>query len=81
MQRTVKGTKVNLAKMEMVNGNITITDIKEVLLPNLPEDVAIKKAQKLHKGYGVLSVEKHEQLYFLDDEIFFKYATPVTTEE
>lgn len=77
MQRTVKGTRVNLAKMEVVNGQIAIADVKSVVYPNTPEEKAIKKAQKENIGYGVISAEPHEQLYFLPDDIFFKYATPV----
>lgn len=75
MQRTVKGTRVNLAKMEVVNGQIAVADVQSVVYPNTPTDKAIKKAQKAYTGYGVVSTEEHEQTYYLDDEIFFKYAT------
>lgn len=77
MQRTVKGTRVNLAKMGVVDGQITITDTKSVVYPNTTEDIAIKRATKKNVGYGVISVEPFEQLYVLDDEIFFKYAKAV----
>lgn len=77
MQRTVKGVRVNLAKMGMVDNQITITDTKTVTFANTDEKTAIKKATKLNIGYGVISVEPFEQLYVLDDEIFFKYATAV----
>ena len=77
MQRTVKGTRVNLAKMEIVKGQIAVADVKSVVYPNTPEEKAIKKAQKDNLGYGVISAEPHEQLYVLDDAIFFKYAKAV----
>lgn len=77
MQRTVKGVRVNLAKMEMVDNQIAIADTKTVTFANTDEKTAIRKATKLNVGYGVVSVEPFEQLYILDDEIFFKYATAV----
>lgn len=77
MQRTVKGVRVNLAKMGMVENQITITDTKSVVYANTDEKTAIRKATKANIGYGVISVEPFEQLYILDDEIFFKYATAV----
>ena len=77
MQRTVKGTRVNLAKMSIVDGQIAITDSKSVVFANTDEATAIKKATKQNIGYGVISTEPFEQLYYLDDEIFFEYATVV----
>lgn len=77
MQRTVKGTRVNLAKMEMIDGNIIIAGTKTETYANTDEKTAIKKATKSNIGYGVVSVEPFETLYHLDDEIFFKHAQPV----
>ena len=81
MQRTVKGTRVHLAKMEMVDGSIAIAETKTETYANTDEKTAVKKATKANIGYGVISTETFEQKYILDDEIFFKYAVAVTPEE
>ena len=77
MQRTVKGIRVNLAKMEMVEGAIVVADTKTITYSNTDEKTAIKRATKANIGYGVVSTEPFEQMYVLDDEIFFKYAKAV----
>ena len=77
MQRTVKGIKVNLGKFAIVDGKPAIIAEKTVTFANMSEENAIKKAVKKNIGYGVISTEKFETLYVLDDEIFFKYAKPV----
>ena len=80
MQRTVKGVKVTLAKVELVNGELAMTDSLVLTFANTDEKTAIKKAQKKYNGYGVVSCDRFEQLYMLDDDIFFKYAIPVGTD-
>ena len=77
MQRTVKGIKVHLGKFAMVEGKPTIIGEKIVTFANTTEENAIKKAVKKNIGFGVISTEKFETLYVLDDDIFFKYAKPV----
>lgn len=77
MQRTVKGIKVNLGKFAIVDGKPTLIGEKTVTFANTTEENAIKKAVKKNIGFGVISTEKIETLYVLDDEIFFKYAKPV----
>lgn len=77
MQRTVKGIRVHLAKMEMCDGAIVVADTKTETFTNTDEKTAIKKATKKNIGYGVVSTENFETLYKLDDEIFFKYAVEV----
>ena len=79
MQRTVKGIRVTLAKVEINNGHLEMTDNVIMTFTNTDETTAIKRAQKKYNGYGVVSCTPFEQLYVLDDEIFFKYATPVNT--
>lgn len=75
MQRTVKSIVLTYAETELVNGNIVAklnthrvfneTDIKK----------AHKKAEKeLNIHFNPLSVDIEEDLYILDDEVFFKYA-------
>lgn len=73
--------RVNLAKMEMVDGAIVIADTKTETYANIDEKTATKKATKANIGYGVISVEPFEKLYKLDDEIFFKYAVECPTKD
>lgn len=74
MQRTVKSTVLTIAKVEKVNGEITTTT-KEIKVNGVTEEkVAIRKAKKEHGDFVVLEGRIVEDLYVLDDEIFFKYA-------
>lgn len=76
MQRTVKGTKVNLVKVEVINGTVNTESFNKVYI-NLDEEKAIKKARKEFVNSAVVSTEEYSELYYLDDEIFFKYAVKV----
>lgn len=74
MQRTVKSTVLTVAKVEKVNGEITTTT-REIKVNGVTEEkVAIRKAKKEHGDFVVLESRIVEDLYVLDDEIFFKYA-------
>lgn len=81
MQRTVRGTRITYAKTELAeNGEIAVS--KAVIdIPEKDEKKAIKIATKQIGLFNPLKVETYEQLYILDDEIFFKYARIATEEE
>lgn len=79
MQRTVKATKINYATIEAVNGELTTKTDSTVITENNVEK-ALKKFRKSNPNACVISTETIEKLYVLDDEIFFKYAKPVETE-
>jgi hypothetical protein len=75
MQRTVKSTVLTIAKIERVNGELT-THTDEIKVFNITDEkVAIRKAKKAHGDFVVLESRIEEDLYVLDDEIFFQYAT------
>lgn len=75
MQRTVKSTVLTVAKVERVNGELT-THIDDIKVFNITDEkVAIRKAKKTYGEFVVLESRIEEDLYILDDEIFFKYAT------
>lgn len=74
MQRTVKSTVVNYAKVEMVNGEAKAT-LNEIKINGVTDEkVAIRRAKKELGEIAVLSTSITEDLYVLEDEIFFKYA-------
>ena len=41
------------------------------------EKKAVKHLTKIYGNLQALKFEEFEQLYFLDDDTFFKYAVPV----
>lgn len=81
MQRTVKGTRITYATTELKeNGEISVS--KAVIdIPEKDEKRAVKMATKQIGLFNPLKVEPYEQLYILDDEIFFKYARIATEAE
>lgn len=81
MQRTVKGTRITYATTELKeNGEIAVAKAS-IDIPEKDEKKAIKIATKQIGLFNPLKVEPYEQLYILDDEIFFKYARVATAEE
>lgn len=81
MQRTVKSTVVNYAKVEMVNGEAKAT-LNEIKINGVTDEkLAIRKAKKELGEIAVLSTSIAEDLYILEDEIFFKYAHIVKPNE
>lgn len=75
MQRTVISTRFTYVENELhEDGNITAT-LKTITVPERDEKRAYKLAVKKIGNFAVLKTEKVEDLYVLDDEIFFKYAT------
>lgn len=81
MQRTVKSTMLTVAKVERVNGELTTTTREIKVNGVTDEKVAIRKAKKEHGDFIVLDSTIVEDLYVLEDEIFFKYAHIVTPNE
>ena len=81
MQRTVKSTVLTVAKVERVNGEIT-THTDEIKVNGVTdEQVATRKAKKEHGDFIVLESRIHEDLWVLEDEIFFKYAHIATPDD
>lgn len=77
MQRTVKSTKFTYAEVAIINGEVK-AEIKTIKVPETDAKRAYKKAVKvLEKNFTPLNTEIVEDLYILDDDIFFKYATIV----
>ena len=81
MQRTVKGVRITYAKTELTeSGDIAVTKAT-IDIPEKDEKKAIKMATKQIGLFNPLKVEPYEQLYILDDDIFFKYARVATEAE
>lgn len=81
MQRTVKGTRITYAKTELTEKGDIVVSKAIIDIPEKDEKRAIKTATKQIGLFNPLKVEPYEQLYVLDDEIFFKYARVATAEE
>lgn len=83
MQRTVKSTKFTYANVEIINGEVK-AELKTIKVPETDAKRAYKKAVKmLGKNFTTINTEIVEDLWVLDDDIFFKYATiaePKTTD-
>ena len=76
MQRTVHGTKFTYVKSTLVNGQIE-SKVETITVQEADERKALKKAYKEVGAFQPVLVEKVDALYYLDDEIFFKYAVKV----
>ena len=77
MQRTVKGLNVTAAQSKIDENGQVKTEIFEVKVNETDEKKAVKHLTKIYGNLQALKFEKFEQMYFLDDETFFKYAIPV----
>ena len=78
MQRTVYSTKFTYVENTIEeNGEIT-AKVQTVTIHETDEKKALKKAFKEVGSFAPLKTEKVSELYVLDDEIFFKYATVKT---
>jgi hypothetical protein len=73
MQRTVKATKFTYAKTELINGEL-VSELATIEVPETDHKKALKKAFKEVGTFAPLKTETTENLYILDDEIFFRYA-------
>lgn len=74
MQRTVKSTVFTYAKNELTEKGEIRATLATIEVAETDEKKALKKAVKAVGMFQPLKVETHEELYILDDEIFFKYA-------
>ncbi len=82
MQRTVTSIKFTYADVELKEDGETNVTLKVITVFNeTDEEKALKKAVKKIGMFKPVKTEKFNQLYFLDDEIFFKYATVKGTED
>ena len=79
MQRTVYSTKFTYAKTELVNGEL-VSELATITVHETDTKKALKKAHKELGYFNPLKTEKVANLYVLDDEIFFKYATVKETD-
>lgn len=77
MQRIVKGLKVTVAQVMIVENGEVKTNVFEVKVNETDEKKAVKHLIKIYGNLQALKFEEFEQLYFLDDDTFFKYAVPV----
>ena len=75
MQRTVHGTNVIYGVLDRdENGNICIAE-RVYKSTEKDENKAKKAFRKTHPDDAILRCEPFSDLYLLDDDIFFKYAT------
>lgn len=77
MQRTVKGLNVTVAQSKIDESGQVKTEIFKIKVNETDEKKATRYLTKVYGNLQALKFEKFEQLYFLDDETFFKYAVPV----
>lgn len=75
MQRTVKGTEVHYIDVVGYENGKPIFAEKTARVAEAVPARALKKFTKTYGTKTVLYSEPFEQTYYLDDEIFFKYAT------
>lgn len=78
MQRTVYSTKFTYIHTEIDENDEIVATKKEITIHEADEKKALRKAIKEVGNFNPIKTEKVSTLYKLDDEIFFKYAVPVT---
>lgn len=81
MQRTVYSTRITYAKTELNENNELVATMDTITVHETDEKKALKVATKKLGLFNPLKIEKTSALYVLDDDIFFKYAKRVETEE
>lgn len=75
MQRTVYSTKFTYVENKIKDDGQITAEIKSVTIHETDEKKALKKAVKEIGMFAPIKTEKVSELYVLDDDIFFKYAT------
>lgn len=75
MQRTVYSTKFTYVQNTITEDGEIKSEIATHIVHETDEKKALKKAVKEIGMFAPVKVEKVSELYVLDDEIFFKYAT------
>ena len=78
MQRTVYSTKFTYVENTIKEDGQITAEIKSVTIHETDEKKALKKAVKEIGMFAPIKTEKVSELYVLDDDIFFKYATVKT---
>lgn len=83
MTKEVTFTKIKLAKMEMVDGQLSaVTLPDEVVIGNVSLESAQRQIRKSHgQGITVFAVEPETQMYKMLVEDFLKHAELVTDGE
>lgn len=82
MQRTVKSIRFTYAQVELDKEGNLVTAKATIEVPETNEKKAYKMAvKKLGHTFQPIKIEVVEDLWLLDDEIFFKYAHKKITEE
>jgi len=76
MTKEVTTTTVQVAKLEMVDGSPTITQLpEEKLMGNVTLEKAQKELTKKHGQVTVLGLQANTETYELSVELFLSYAT------
>ena len=75
MQRTVYSTKFTYVKNTLTEDGQIKSELATHIVHETDEKRALKKAVKEIGMFAPIKTEKVSELYVLDDEIFFKYAT------
>lgn len=75
MQRTVYSTKFTYVKNTLTDDGQIKSELATHIVHETDEKKALKKAVKEIGMFAPIKSEKVSDLYILDDEIFFKYAT------
>jgi hypothetical protein len=78
MQRTVYSTKFTYVENEIDEKGEIASVLREITVHETDEKKALKSAVKTIGMFKPIKTEQISELYVLDDEIFFKYATVAT---
>ena len=78
MQRTVYSTKFTYAVNEINEKGELSARLEEIVVHESDPKKALKMAIKSVGYFAPLKTESISELYVLDDDIFFKYATVKT---
>ena len=81
MQRTVKSTKFTFARVTLNEKNEIETNLDTITVMEIDPKKALKKAFKEVGTFAPIKTEICEDLYVLDDDVFFKYAKKVEPKE
>ena len=81
MQRTVYSTKFTYVKSSIAEDGQIKSELATHIVHETDEKKALKKAFKDIGMFAPIKTEKVSELYVLDDETFFKYATVKAEED
>lgn len=75
MQRTVKSTVVTIAIVNKTQEGTYEVGEKVIKCLNTNEKNARKKVRKMYPDNIIISAEEIDELYVMDDAVFFAHAT------